>query len=85
MKQCEQVRVLLEGHASSEGNSRRNQALSDQRALRTRRWLHDNDVDPAKVLGIVGYGSSIQRVDESTPESRRENRRVTILVKKGCP
>ncbi len=84
MRGCEEVRVLIEGHASTEGNKRRNEILSQQRAQRTRAWLGDNDIPAEKVLGAVGYGSSIPKISESRPDDRRENRRVTVMVKRPC-
>lgn len=84
MGQCDDIGVVIEGHSSSEGDPRRNQQLSNMRAERTRVWLRDNDVDPAKVLAVVGYGSGVPKVEETTPDDRRENRRVTVMVKRPC-
>jgi len=84
MAQCDDIGVVIEGHSSSEGDPRRNQQLSNMRAERTRAWLRDNDVDPAKVLAVVGYGSAVPKVTETTPDDRRENRRVTVMVKRPC-
>lgn len=84
LEDCPESGVLLEGHASSEGNPQRNQRLSLLRAERTRKWLIDNDVPKEKVLGIIGYGSAVPKTSEITSAERRDNRRVTVIVKRNC-
>ncbi|MBL7989762.1 MAG: OmpA family protein [Chlorobi bacterium] len=81
---CPQSGVLIEGHASSEGNPQRNQRLSLMRAERTRKWLLDNDVAAEKVLGVIGYGSAVPKASETTDSERRNNRRATVVVKRNC-
>lgn len=81
---CAESGVLLEGHASSEGNPQRNQRLSLMRAERTRKWLLDNEVPAKKVLGVIGYGSGVPKTPEATATDRRDNRRVTVVVKRNC-
>ncbi|MEO5929911.1 MAG: OmpA family protein, partial [Candidatus Kapaibacterium sp.] len=93
IKQCDQIGVVVEGHTSAEGNPALNQRLSERRANRVRRWLIDNGVAPDKILGAVGYGSVLPRVPEPQPGSvppalleqiRKQNRRITTLVKQTC-
>lgn len=86
--------VIIEGHASSEGPPERNKVLSDLRAKAIRSWLLDHGVDPSKIRGTVGYGSSVPRVQEPTPAEakrmkpgeverlRAQNRRIEINVLK---
>jgi outer membrane protein OmpA-like peptidoglycan-associated protein len=86
--------VIIEGHASSEGPPERNKVLSDIRAKRIRSWLVEQGVDPAKIGGTVGYGSSMPKVQEPTPAEakrmkpeeveriRSQNRRIEIYVQK---
>jgi outer membrane protein OmpA-like peptidoglycan-associated protein len=62
--QCPNLQVEVEGHASSEGQVSRNQELSDMRAQRVRSWLVQQGVNPSKIVGVVGYGSSRPAVPE---------------------
>jgi len=86
--------VIIEGHASGEGPPKRNQVLSDIRAKKIREWLIENGVDADKIRGTVGYGSSMPKVTEPTPEQmksmtkeeiesiRAQNRRIDIHILK---
>lgn len=86
--------VIIEGHASSEGRPERNKVLSDLRAKRIRSWLLENGVEPEKIRGTVGYGSSMPRVQEPSPTEakqmtpqeleriRAQNRRIELHVLK---
>jgi outer membrane protein OmpA-like peptidoglycan-associated protein len=62
--QCDNLRVEIEGHASSEGDPKRNQELSDMRAARVKSWLVEQGVDSNKVSRTIGYGSSKPLVPE---------------------
>ncbi len=93
MKQCEEIGVRIEGHTSSEGNPTWNQQLSEKRAQRVRDWLIANGVAQEKILGAVGYGSTVPRVPEpeqgTVPNKlleqiRKQNRRITTMVEKPC-
>ncbi len=93
LRQCDDIGVVIEGHTSSEGNPRWNQQLSQKRARRVQDWLLDNGVAREKILGTIGYGSQLPRVPEprdgSVPASlleqiRRQNRRITTLVREPC-
>ena len=96
VNQCDRLGVQIEGHASSEGNPKRNQELSDLRAKRVVRWLIDQGVNPGKLQGAIGYGSSRPAVPEPTAAAakkmpvdeleaiRRKNRRITVVVRRGC-
>ncbi|HVZ40076.1 MAG TPA: OmpA family protein [Candidatus Kapabacteria bacterium] len=93
MKQCDEIGVMLEGHTSSEGNPKWNQQLSERRAERVRDWLIANGIPKEKILGVVGYGSSMPRVPEPAPGTvpnsllekiRKQNRRITTQVQKPC-
>ena len=96
MNQCEGLQVMIEGHASAEGSKKRNQELSEMRAKKVKEWLIEQGVDPGKIMGTIGYGSSRQKVPEPTgkelkkisaeelEEIRKQNRRITIEVMKTC-
>lgn len=93
MRQCDDIGVVVEGHTSSEGNPAWNQKLSEMRAERVHQWLLDNGVEPDKILGTVGYGSGLPRIPEpregNVPPAlleqiRKQNRRITTLVREPC-
>ena len=93
LQECDDVGVLIEGHTSGEGNPVWNRKLSKMRADRVNDWLIANGVSPDKLLGTVGYGSRLPKLNEPDPnvisaESlervRGENRRITALVRKPC-
>lgn len=93
---CEELQVMIEGHASSEGPAARNLDLSQQRAQAVADWLIDQGVDPSKIRGAVGYGSTQPRIREPLPSVaktmskeqleavRKQNRRIEIAVMRDC-
>lgn len=99
LDQCPEIRVVVEGHASREGNEKNNQRLSDIRAKATKKWLIDNGVAAEKIVGTKGYGSRVNAVTEPAPNSkdakamnpdelealRKKNRRITVAVQTDCP
>jgi outer membrane protein OmpA-like peptidoglycan-associated protein len=91
VNQCPELQVEIQGHASHEGTVARNQELSDMRARKIKRWLIDQGVDPNKIVGVVGLGTSDDAVYEptnSTPgqleAARVLNRRIAVKVVEGC-
>ncbi|MCB2204632.1 OmpA family protein [bacterium] len=96
VKQCEGLRIRIEGHASKEGSDERNQELSEMRAKRVKDWLIERGVSREKIESTQGYGSRQQKVAEPTGRAlkkmsasqlesiRRLNRRITIEVTHTC-
>ncbi|MDP4218968.1 MAG: OmpA family protein [Bacteroidota bacterium] len=91
VNQCPELKVEIQGHASHEGTVARNQELSDMRARKIKAWLIEQGVDPNKIVGTVGLGTSDDAVIEptnSTPAqleaARILNRRISIKVVEGC-
>lgn len=91
VQQCPDLRVEIEGHASSEGNATRNQELSDLRAAAVKNWLVNQGVDAAKIVKTIGYGSSQPRIAEPKKGSkdqieaaRKQNRRIALRVVETC-
>src|SRR3989339_496901 len=96
VKQCEGLQVAIEGHASEEGNKKRNQELSELRAKKVVEWLLSQGVKSSAMSGAVGYGSSQPKVKEPTGKAlkkmskddleniRRSNRRITVKITKTC-
>jgi outer membrane protein OmpA-like peptidoglycan-associated protein len=70
----------IEGFASSEGNPMRNEALSQERCEAVRRYLADKHDVPIFRMSIIGMGVSRPVADNSTPEGRKQNRRVEVRL-----
>lgn len=94
VEQCADIKVEIEGHASTEGDAKRNQELSDLRAARVKQWLIDQGVNPNKIVRTIGYGSSRNLVPEpkiskkvtaaQVEQARRQNRRIAVRVVETC-
>jgi outer membrane protein OmpA-like peptidoglycan-associated protein len=72
-------RVLVEGHASSEGTEEHNQDLSERRALAVLDYLAQHGV-PRDRLSSKGFSSSRPIATNETHEGRETNRRVEFVV-----
>lgn len=93
---CDQLQVIIEGHASADGPPERNQELSELRANRIKQWLIENGISAGKIRSAVGRGSSSPKVVEPSPEVakkmskeqievlRSKNRRIEVVVVKDC-
>ncbi len=78
--------IEISGHADASGNAQRNRVLSQQRADAVVRYLQENhDIPLRRMITPFGYGQMRPAADNSTPEGRRQNRRVEvkILVSRG--
>jgi len=98
VNQCPGIAVIIEGHASREGNEKRNQELSDMRATKVKNWLIERGISPNKIELTIGYGSRRNAVTEPDPKSaeakkmdpaqleqiRKQNRRIAVRVAKTC-
>jgi outer membrane protein OmpA-like peptidoglycan-associated protein len=96
VEQCDGLQIKIEGHASAEGNDKRNQELSDMRAKKVREWLIQQGVKAEKLKGAIGFGSRQQKVQEPTGAAlkamppaeleaiRKQNRRITVEVVRTC-
>ncbi|MBO0858842.1 MAG: OmpA family protein, partial [Chloracidobacterium sp.] len=63
-----------------------NRTLSERRADAVKRYLAENqDIPLFRIITPFGYGEAKPVANNSTPEGRKQNRRVmvTILVSKG--
>jgi outer membrane protein OmpA-like peptidoglycan-associated protein len=72
------VNVL--GHTDNSGKEDYNLTLSSQRAEVVAEFLLDRGVDSERVK-FMGMGSSQPVLPNDTPEGRRKNRRVEILIR----
>jgi OOP family OmpA-OmpF porin len=72
-------KILVEGHASSDGNAATNLKLSDDRAKSVMKYLVGKGVD-AKRLEAKGFGDTRPIADNKTEEGREKNRRVEFNI-----
>ena len=80
IKDNEHIKKLsIEGHASSEGDAKRNLTLSDERAKAVMKYIVDKGVD-AKRLTAKGFGITKPIADNATEEGREKNRRVEFVI-----
>jgi len=82
--QCPDIQVEIEGHASGEGEAKRNQELSDMRAARVKAWLVQQGVEEKKIVRTVGYGSSRPLIPEPTGGSVTKGKKGKKIVTKGA-
>ena len=76
--------ITIVGHTDSSGSAAANNALSRDRAQSTRDYLIARGVAITR-LQTEGRGSSEPIADNSTPEGRAKNRRVTLYVSRPGP
>ena len=72
--------VSVEGHTDNVGSDDYNQRLSEQRAYSVRDFLVDQSV-PSERITAVGFGKTIPKATNDTPEGRQLNRRVEIHIR----
>ena len=72
-------KLLIEGHASSDGDKAHNLKLSDERAKAVMVYLVEHGIAKAR-LSSKGFGSSDPIADNNTEEGREKNRRVEFTI-----
>jgi outer membrane protein OmpA-like peptidoglycan-associated protein len=73
------LKLRVEGYTDSRGSEEFNQKLSEERANIVRSYLVGQGVKTDSI-DAVGLGPNMPIADNSTPEGRRKNRRVEIIV-----
>lgn len=71
--------LVIAGHTDSTGPSDYNQNLSERRAEAVKEFFASKGI-PAASMTTVGYGETMPRVSNTTPEGRAVNRRVDIRI-----
>jgi|GEM_PF-1366414 len=80
MKENPQIKkVLIEGHASSDGDAAHNMKLSDERAKAVMKYLVENGIDKNR-LNAKGFGATQPIADNKTEDGREKNRRVEFTI-----
>lgn len=75
-------RVRLVGHTDSQGDDEANRRLSQRRAQTVRDWLVRNRGLPAQRTLVEGRGEDQPIASNDTPEGRRANRRVEVILER---
>ena len=76
--------VIVVGHTDSTGAAAYNQSLSERRATSVAQVLRGQGV-AANRIQTIGRGQTQPVADNSTPEGRRQNRRVEIFIRPHQP
>jgi len=72
-------KIAIEGHASAEGDAKKNTKLSDDRAKSVATYLTGKGVDAGR-LTAKGFGAKKPIADNETEEGREKNRRVEFVI-----
>jgi outer membrane protein OmpA-like peptidoglycan-associated protein len=76
----EQLMFFIAGHTDATGSEDYNYELGRKRAESVARYLvAKKGIDPFRI-STVSYGESAPVAENDTPEGRRQNRRVEILI-----
>lgn len=72
--------IVITGHSDSTGDTRRNLALSHDRAVAVRDWMQRMGDIPDDCFEVRGAGDSEPVASDATEEGRNANRRVEITL-----
>lgn len=78
-KQDPSSKLVVEGHADSQGEGSANRELSQRRAEAVRSYLVSRGISSNRVMA-QGFGEDRPIADNASPEGRANNRRVEIVV-----
>ncbi len=70
----------VSGHTDATGTAEYNLGLSEKRALSVKEYLVGKNIPDGKIV-TKGYGITKPVAPNNTPEGRKKNRRVEILIK----
>jgi outer membrane protein OmpA-like peptidoglycan-associated protein len=79
LQHCPNVSMTVGGYTDNTGDARHNQVLSQQRADSVCAQLESMGISSDR-LRARGYGSTHPVADNSTPDGRAQNRRISMLV-----
>jgi len=79
MKAYPNMNAKIGGYTDNTGDPAANQTLSENRAKNVMDGIVAGGVDPSR-LQSQGYGEQYPVGDNSTPEGRQQNRRISLLV-----
>ena len=73
------LHISIEGHTDNVGDDAVNQRLSEQRAGSVHDYLVQQNI-PLSATDTVGFGETRPVASNETPDGRRQNRRVELIV-----
>lgn len=79
LKKYPNVQVEISGHTDSDGDDKHNQKLSQNRADEIKKYMFAKGID-AKRITTVGYGESIPKYPNDSPENKAMNRRIEAKI-----
>jgi outer membrane protein OmpA-like peptidoglycan-associated protein len=80
LKKYPDYKFIIEGHTDDTGSDETNLKMSNERAYNFMRYLVDQEKIPMDMLSSVGYGESKPVIPNTDDNSRRQNRRIDILI-----
>jgi OOP family OmpA-OmpF porin len=78
-RQCDDLRIEIQGHTDSQGARPKNIRLSNDRANAVRKYLTTRGVDQNQITS-AGYGPDKPVADNKTTDGRAKNRRIEFVV-----
>ena len=79
LKKYPNVKLQIEGHASSDGSKAYNQKLSNRRAANVKKALVQMGIEASR-LSDVGFGEDNPKDSNATAAGRANNRRVSLSM-----
>lgn len=80
MKSEKGYMIEVAGFADTTGNPEKNVELSERRAAAVVQYLQMKDVPLRRILAPAGLGTTHNVADNTTPQGRKQNRRVEVRV-----
>ncbi len=79
LKKYPNVEVEISGHTDSDADYKHNQILSQNRADEIKKYMTSKGID-AKRISTVGYGESVPKYPNDSPENKALNRRIEAKI-----
>lgn len=79
LKGCAGVTIEIAGHSNAGGSAAASQSMSLERANRVKGVMVESGIDAARII-TKGYGASQLKVEGTSAEANRANRRVEFVV-----
>jgi OOP family OmpA-OmpF porin len=80
MKTYPDTTALIEGHTDNRGAASRNLDISQRRAQSIKKYFTDTfGISPERIT-VEGFGETRPIATNETPEGRRKNRRVVVIL-----
>ncbi|HSG06308.1 MAG TPA: OmpA family protein, partial [Nitrospiria bacterium] len=79
LKEFDKTVIEVAGHTDSTGSDSHNQQLSEKRARTVGSFLESRGIQEMRII-TLGMGETLPIADNSSPEGRRQNRRVELTL-----